>query len=122
LSYTTFRFENVRLEHDRIRAGDSTRVLVDVTNTGNRAGAEVVQMYVRDQVSSVTRPVKELKNFKRVHVQPGALTTVALTVGPDQLAFTNIDKKWVVEPGSFEIMVGNSSRDQDLTKVLLHVV
>jgi len=79
-------------------------------------------MYVRDLVSSVTRPVKELKGFQRVHLLPGESKTVALTIGPDQLSFTNIRKKWVVEPGEFEIMVGNSSRDQDLTRVILNVM
>jgi beta-glucosidase len=95
---------------------------VDVTNTGNRPGDEVVQMYIRDLVSSVTRPVKELKGFKKIHLLPGESTTVTLTIGPDQLSFTDIQKEWVVESGAFEIMVGNSSRDQDLSKVVLNVI
>lgn len=121
-SYTTFRFSNVRLERPVMRTHDTTTVLVDVTNVGKRPGDEVVQMYVRDLVSSVTRPVKELKGFKKVHLLPGESKTVTLTIGPDQLSFTNIHKQWVVEPGEFEIMVGNSSRDQDLTKNILNVI
>jgi beta-glucosidase len=66
--------------------------------------------------------VKELKGFKKIHLLPGESATVALTIGPDQLSFTNIEKEWVVEPGEFDIMVGNSSRDQDLTRVVLNVI
>ena len=121
LSYTTFRFGNPRLECDTIASDASTRAFVDVTNAGERAGDEVVQMYIRDVVSSVTRPVKELKGFARIHLRAGETKTVSFTVGPDQLAFTNIHKRWVVEPGQFEIMVGNSSRDTDLSKVKLTV-
>jgi beta-glucosidase len=95
---------------------------VDVKNTGWRSGDEVVQMYIRDIVSSVTRPVKELKGFKKIRLAPGESQTVALPIGPDQLSFTDIEKQWVVEPGDFEIMVGNSSRDQDLKKLILAVV
>lgn len=122
LSYTSFSFENVRLEKSAIDVNGTTRVLVDVKNTGKRAGKEVVQMYVRDMVSSVTRPVKELKGFTKISLQPGESKTVALTISPEQLSFTNIDMKYVVEPGDFEIMVGSSSRDEDLQKVVLHVV
>ena len=88
---------------------------------GHRAGDEVVQMYIRDKVSSVTRPVKELKGFQRITLEPGKTKTVSLDITPEHLAFYNIDMKYVVEPGEFEIMVGNSSRDQDLQKVLLRV-
>ncbi len=121
LSYTTFALENVRLEDETIRRDGSTRVLVDVTNTGERAGTEVVQLYVRDRVSSVTRPVKELKNFARVALEPGERATVALDVTPDRLAFYDINMDYVVEPGEFEIMVGTSSRDEDLQTVVLTV-
>lgn len=121
LSYTTFTFENLRLERDEIRVGESTRVLVDVTNTGARKGDEVVQLYVRDVVSSVTRPVKELKGFLRVTLDPGQTRTVALDVTPDRLAFYDIDMNFRVEPGEFRLMVGSSSRDQDLQPVTLRV-
>jgi len=121
LSYTQFRFSNLRLEKSRIRLNGSTKVKVNVTNTGRRAGEEIVQMYIRDKVSSVTRPVKELKGFKRISLKPKETKSVTFEVKPDLLAFHNIDMKYVVEPGEFEIMVGNSSRDEDLQKVVLTV-
>jgi beta-glucosidase len=121
LSYTTFAFKNPRLAKDKIRRNESTRLLVDVKNTGKRAGAEVVQMYVRDCVSSVTRPVKELKGFQKISLRPDETQTVALDITPESLAFYDIRMKYVVEPGEFEIMVGNSSRDTDLQKVILTV-
>jgi beta-glucosidase len=122
LSYTTFSFRNVRLARPVIRADETTTVTVEVTNTGARAGDEVVQLYIRDLVSSVTRPVRELKGFRKIHLLPGESASVAFTIGPDQLSFTNIRREWGVEPGEFEILVGNSSREQDLTGVLLNVI
>jgi hypothetical protein len=83
---------------------------VDVTSTGSRAGDEIVQMYIGDKASSVPRPVKELKGFERVTLAPGETKTIALAITPDRLAFHDIDKAYVVEPGEFELMVGNSSR------------
>ncbi len=121
LSYTKFEFKNVRLEKKAIRANGKTRVLVDLTNAGKRRGAEVVQMYIRDLASSVTRPIKELKGFQKVTLQPGEILTVALDITPESLAFYDINMKYTVEPGQFEIMVGNSSRDEDLQKVILTV-
>ena len=121
LSYTTFELSNVRLAKRRITCNGSTRVLVDVTNTGKRVGTEVVQLYVRDLVSSVTRPVKELKGFKKVTLLPGKTQTVVLDIAPAALAFYNVNMKYVVEPGEFEIMVGISSCDSDLHKVILTV-
>jgi len=122
LSYTRFRFDNLRIESPVIRRFESTRVLVDVTNVGQRSGSEVAQMYIRDVVSSVTRPVKELKGFKKIHLKAGEMQTVTFMISQEHLSFTNVDKKLVVEPGDFEIMVGNSSRDEDLKKIILHVV
>jgi beta-glucosidase len=121
LSYTTFSIDNLRLTRKRIGRDGAARVLVDVTNTGKRAGTEVVQMYIRDLFSSVTRPLKELKGFKKVWLQPGETKTVALDITPELLAFYDIDMQYVVEPGDFEIMIGTSSRDCDLQKVVLHV-
>ena len=121
LSYTTFAIQNVRLEKKTIRANASTRVMADVTNTGKRAGAEVVQMYIRDVVSSVTRPVKELKGFQKVSLRPSETRAVSFEITPDSLAFYDVNTKYVVEPGEFSIMVGNSSRDEDLTRVTLSV-
>jgi beta-glucosidase len=121
LSYTKFKFSNLRLEKESIRKDQSTRVLVEVTNAGKRAGDEVIQMYIRDCVSSVTRPVKELKGFRRITLRPGQTETVALDITPEHLAFYDINMQYTVEPGTFEIMAGNSSRDQDLQKVILTV-
>lgn len=121
LSYTTFAIENVRLAKKRISRDGATRVLADVTNTGKRDGAEVVQMYIRDLVSSVTRPIKELKGFERVALRAGETKTVAFDIRPESLAFYDVNMKYTVEPGQFEIMVGNSSRDSDLQKVVLTV-
>jgi beta-glucosidase len=121
LSYTSFTIENPRLTKKKIKKDGSTQLLVDVKNTGNRAGSEVVQMYIRDLFSSVTRPVKELKGFKKVFLKPGESTTVTLNITPELLSFYDINMDYVVEPGDFEIMVGNSSRDADLQKLILRV-
>jgi beta-glucosidase len=121
LSYTTFSFGEPKLDKAIIRKNESTTVRVDVTNTGKVQGDEVVQMYIRDKVSSVTRPVKELKAFGRITLEAGQSATVTFEITPELLAFYNIDMKFAVEPGEFEIMMGNSSRDQDLQKVLLRV-
>ena len=121
LSYTTFAIKNVRLEKPTIRANGSTRVLAEITNTGKREGSEVVQMYIRDVVSSVTRPVKELKGFEKVTLRPGETKKVAFDITPDSLAFYDVNMKYVVEPGEFSILIGNSSRDEDLQKVTLTV-
>jgi beta-glucosidase len=121
LSYATFRVSDVRLERPSVGRSESTRVLAAVTNTGQRAGTEVVQMYIRDRVSSVTRPVRELKGFVKVWLDAGATTTVSMDVTPESLAFYDIDMQNVVEPGQFEIMVGTSSRKDDLQTVMLEV-
>lgn len=122
LSYTSFQFSNLRLEKSTIRTDESTKVFVDIQNTGNREGEEVLQMYIRDLFSSVTRPIKELKGFKKVNLKPGEIKTVEFELLPDHLAFTDINFNWTVEPGDFEIKVGNSSRDQDLIKTKLIVI
>jgi beta-glucosidase len=121
LSYTEFKFGKPRLEKDTIKPDESTCVLVDVTNIGKVAGDEVVQMYIRDCISSVTRPVKELKGFQRIKLEPGQTETVRLDITPEHLAFYDIDMNYVVETGEFKIMVGNSSRDEDLQQVILRV-
>jgi len=121
LSYTTFACKKPRLVKNKIHRNESTQLLVDVKNTGKRAGAEVVQMYIRDCISSVTRPVKELKGLQKVALRPGETRTVALDITTESLAFYDLHMKYVVEPGEFEIMAGNSSRDADLQKVILTV-
>jgi beta-glucosidase len=121
LSYTTFTFKNLRLARKKIRRGESTRAMIDVTNTGRRPGAEVVQLYIRDLVSSVTRPVKELKGFAKIELRPGETKTVRLDITPESLAFYDITMRFTVEPGEFVITAGPSSRDSDLQKVILTV-
>lgn len=121
LSYTTFSISNPRLTKKKISTRGSTQVLVDVTNTGKREGTEVVQLYIRDLVSSVTRPIKELKAFRKIALRPGETKTVSLDIRPDALAFYDVNMKYVVEPGDFEVMVGTSSRDADLQRLTLQV-
>jgi len=108
-----------QLEKKSILCDESTVVHVEVTNRSDRVGDETVQLYVRDLVSSVTRPVKELKGFQRVTLQPGETKTVSLSITPSCLAFWNIDMQFVVEPGEFLIMVGPDS--QHLQSVTLKV-
>ncbi|HEY4212018.1 MAG TPA: glycoside hydrolase family 3 N-terminal domain-containing protein [Steroidobacteraceae bacterium] len=109
LSYTTFDISAPRLSSSQIKPDGSAAVTVDVRNTGTMAGDEVVQLYIHDVVSSVTRPVKELKGFKRVSLAAGASTTVTFTLDSNSLAFWNKDMKHVVEPGAFEVMAGPDS-------------
>jgi beta-glucosidase len=121
MSYTSFKFSNLRLEKQSIRKNESTKVFVDVKNTGKRPGTEVVQLYIRDLFSSVTRPIRELRGFRKIQLKPEEFRTVALDILPEHLSFTNIDMEHLVEAGDFEIQVGNSSRDQDLIKTVLRV-
>ena len=109
LSYTTFDISDPTLSAPSIGIDGTSNVSVTVTNTGSIAGEEVVQMYLRDKVSSVTRPVKELRGFQRVALEPGESQTVTLPINTEALQFYNRDMERVVEPGEFDIMVGNSS-------------
>ena len=120
LSYTTFKYSNLRLAQDAIGPEGQTMVSVDVTNTGSVRGDEVVQLYIHQTVSSVTRPVKELRGFKRVSLNSGETKTVEFTLGPDELSYLNRDMKRVVEPGTFEVMAGGNS--VDLITTILNVV
>lgn len=119
LSYTTFAFGAPQLSAATIRGGEGVTVTVPVTNSGAMAGDEVVQVYLRDNISSVTRPVKELVGFQRVTLQPGETRQVAIAIRPDAFALWNRDMQRVVEPGEFTIMVGPNS--VDLTSVSLTV-
>ena len=120
LSYTTFSMSNVRVTPDTIGIAGHATVTADVTNTGSRAGDEVVQLYIRDVVSTVTRPVRELRGFERVTLAPGEKKTVTFLLGPEALSLVNRRMERVVEPGRFDIMVGTSSAQ--LTTVGLEVV
>src|SRR5262249_48007406 len=117
LSYSTFKYANVRATPESIGPDGHAKVSVDVSNAGTMRGDEVVQLYIRDEVSSVTRPVKELRGFRRVTINPGETKTVEFTLGPDELSFLNRDMRRVVEPGVFEIMVGGNSVDLIRTKL-----
>ncbi len=121
MSYTTFTFSPPRLSAAQITDTGNTMVSVEVTNRGERAGKEVVQLYVRDDYSTLTRPVRELKGFEKVYLAAGETKTVTFELGFDQLSYLNADMHSVVEPGTFRIMVGNSSRDADLQTVTLTV-
>ncbi|MBI1876636.1 MAG: glycoside hydrolase family 3 C-terminal domain-containing protein [Chloroflexi bacterium] len=114
LSYTTFKFDNLRLDRPEAEIGGQVSISVDLTNTGQWRGDEVVQLYIRDPQASVTRPVKELKGFKRVTLEPGQTKTITFELFTNQLGFYNRDMCYVVEPGAIEIMVGASSEDLPL--------
>lgn len=109
LSYTTFRYDAPKPKQAKIGTGDAQQVAVTVTNTGTRAGDEVVQLYVRDDVSSVTRPLRQLRGFQRVHLKPGESKTLDFTLKPDDLAFLGADMRKRVEPGTFTVFAGGSS-------------
>ena len=111
LSYTEFRLTNLQLSARSIRPGGRLTVSVEVENTGKRAGDEVAQLYVRDVAASVTRPVKELRGFERVTLQPGQKKRVEFAVGPEQLGFYNREMRFTVEPGAFKVIVGTNSVD-----------
>ncbi|MGN5374169.1 glycoside hydrolase family 3 N-terminal domain-containing protein [Sphingomonas hankookensis] len=120
LSYTRFELGRPRLSAPRIGTGGSVTVEVDVANVGDRTGDEVVQLYIRDQVASVTQPIKALKGFERVTLTPGERTTVKLVLGPDAFSIWNGQMQEVVEPGLFDIMTGPDSRN--LQNVTLEIV
>ena len=109
LSYTTFTFDNLRVEPQQILTGGTAKVSVEVTNTGTREGDEVAELYVHQRVSSVTQPVMKLTGFERVTLKPGEKRTVEFTVTPEMLRIWDINMQRVVEPGIFELMVGPSS-------------
>jgi beta-glucosidase len=119
LSYTTFKFDNLRLEPATILPGGNAVVFVDVTNIGNREGDEVAQMYIHQRVASVTRPVLELRGFERITLKPGETATVEFGLTPEALSLLNEDMHRVVEPGTFDIMVGANS--SETTSVPLQV-
>ena len=112
LSYTTFKYGNAKVDKDKIAKGETVKVTVPVTNTGKRAGAEIVQLYISDAKSSVDRPVKELKGFRKVYLQPGETAEVEFVIGEDALSyFDAASHSWVAEPGRFEALIGASSAD-----------
>lgn len=111
LSYTTFKISNLQLSAQKISASGKVTVTAEVENTGRRAGDEVVQLYIRDPVATMTRPVKELKGFQRLTLQPGEKRRVEFVLGTEHLGFWNREMRYVVEPGEFRVMVGANSVD-----------
>lgn len=111
LSYTTFSYSDIRLSQEKIDFDETLQVGVTVENTGDRAGEEVVQMYIRDMVGSVTRPVKELKGFRKIFLQPGEEKEVTFDISPDDLAFYTKDMQYEAEPGNFKVFIGTDSQD-----------
>jgi beta-glucosidase len=120
LSYTQFEIGAPRLSSKRIRTGDSVEVTVEVRNVGHRSGDEVVQLYVHDQVASVTQPVERLRGFRRVTLKPGERRTLQFRLGPEAFSLWNRDMKEVVEPGMFDIMAGPNSID--LKSTVLEII
>lgn len=109
LSYTTFAYSNFKISKTNVAIGDDVEISVDVENTGEYAGDEVVQLYIRDEAASVTRPVKELKGFKRIYLERGAKKRVKFTLSTIQMGFYGMSLNYQVEPGKIEIMIGSSS-------------
>lgn len=116
LSYSTFSYTDVKLDKELIRERDSIKVSFKLTNTGNYAGEEVVQLYLRDEIASVVRPVKELKDFRKLKLQPGESKIVEFTIGKEKLSFFDSKLNWITEPGKFDLMIGGASDDIRLQK------
>lgn len=121
LSYTKFKYSNLRLSSSQLKKGQSVILSFELENSGAMDGEEIVQLYIRDKVSSATRPVKELKGYKRVFLNKGSSKTLRFEIDEQMLAFYDIDMNYCVEPGAFTLMIGTSSADKDLNSVDLRV-
>jgi len=119
LSYTTFTYGKPSLDREKIAANESAKVSITITNSGKRAGDQVVQMYVHPLVSSVVQPVMALRGFKRVHLEPGASTTVSFDAGPEQLSILDAEMKRTVEPGAVDILLGSSSAETSSVRLTI---
>lgn len=119
LSYTTFKYDDMKISSNTMSADGTVKVTVKVTNTGTRDAAEVVQLYIRDIVASISRPVKELKGFERIELKAGESKNVEFDITPDLLKFYNKKLDFVLEPGDFDIMVGPNSRDVKVAKLTI---
>ncbi|MPN24855.1 hypothetical protein SDC9_172260 [bioreactor metagenome] len=122
LSYTKYEYSDLKLSTTEIKSGQPVEVELDVRNSGSMDGVEIVQLYIRDRFSTFTRPVKELKDFARVKIKAGETKRVKFTVTPDKLMMLDKDNNPVIEPGEFVIMVGPSSKDEDLLKKSFNVI
>jgi beta-glucosidase len=111
LSYSTFEYSNLKLSKKKMKSDDQIEVSVTITNRGKYEGEEIVQLYLRDVVGSIARPVEELKDFKKIKLQSGQSKTVKFVIDSEKLSFYNQQLQWVAEPGEFDLMIGASSRD-----------
>ena len=111
LSYTSFSYSEVKLSSTSLKGNQTLTATVTVTNTGKVDGKEVVQLYIRDLIGSVTRPVKELKGFQKIDLKAGETRTVSFRITPNDLKFYNYDLKYDWEAGDFQVMIGGNSRD-----------
>nr|WP_315142171.1 beta-glucosidase BglX [uncultured Flavobacterium sp.] len=111
LSYTTFNYSDLKLSKNKIKSTETIEVSMTITNSGKVAGEEVVQLYLRDKVGSVVRPIIELKDFQKIKLNAGETKTVKFTIDKQKLSFYNTDLKWITEPGDFDLMIGSSSSD-----------
>jgi beta-glucosidase len=114
LSYTNFAYSNLQIEPAEIHPGGEAKVSMDVKNTGDRAGVETAQLYLHERYAPVSTPVKNLRGFERVALNPGETKTVTIKLTPEELQLLDIDMRWKVVPGDFDIMAGKSSADADI--------
>jgi len=111
LSYTQFKYANLKLNKEKMRLNETIDVSFELSNVGKYPGEEVAQLYIRDDVASLTRPVKELKDFRKIFLNPGETKTIHFIINKDKLSFYNQQLQWIAEPGSFQVMIGASSDD-----------
>ncbi|MDI1307321.1 MAG: fibronectin type III-like domain-contianing protein, partial [bacterium] len=111
LSYTTFEYSNLKLSKNKIKSTETIEASVTITNSGKVAGEEVVQLYLRDKVGSVVRPIIELKDFQKIKLNAGETKTVKFSIDKEKLSFYNAALQWGTEPGDFDLMIGSSSVD-----------
>jgi beta-glucosidase len=114
LSYTSFAYSNLKIEPAEIHPGGEVKVSLDVKNTGDRAGVETAQLYIHERYAPISTPVKNLRGFERVALNPGETKTVTMRLTPEELQLLDIDMRWRVVPGDFDIMAGKSSADADI--------
>lgn len=119
LSYTTFEYSDIVLDKNVLSGSDSLQATVEVTNTGNMEGEEIIQLYIRDITASVTRPVKELKSFKKISLKAGESREVTFNIDREDLKFYDIDMNWTAEPGEFKVFIGTNSKDVKEAKFVL---
>jgi beta-glucosidase len=118
LSYTSFEYSNLRFDKKQWSKNDSAKVYCTIKNTGSVAGDEVVQLYIRDVLSSLAQPVKQLKGFQRLSLKAGEAKEISFNITPELLKMLDANMQWIVEPGEFRIMIGASSKDIRLREMV----